>query len=474
MESVDIVRAFDEPGRSLESQTAAKRAIANRYPLAELETDMPSHEIPYSEYRTVGDGSGGFVALLVALLLVVAAGLMAAHTMDSEGHHITGMNNRIVWGLPHIFAIFLIVSASGALNVASLSSVFGRKRYAPLARLSAVLAIGLLAGGLMVLVLDLGRPDRLIVALTHYNATSVFAWNVLLYSVFIALTGIYLGVSIAPGASAGKKARLVRGIGIVALSWRLALTTGTGCIFGFLVARQAYDAAIMAPLFVAMSLSLGTAVFILVLSATASMVRRPRPDAGYDETLSSLARLQGIFVAVTLYFVIVRHLSNLYVAEHGEIERFLLIDGGVHPAMFWIGQIALGTLLPLALLQGLPALLAKPPSARWIVSAAGLTVVGGLAWLHGIVIGGQAAPLVIFPGKDIIEGALVDGNPAGYSPTLLELSLSLGGVALALLIVVLALRLLRILPESLAVDTADQSADRCAAAPPRTAEGGGA
>mgnify|MGYP000175531653 CR=1 FL=1 len=49
----------------------------------------------------------------------------------------------------------------------------------------------LLAGGLMVLMLDLGRPDRVIVAATHYNFRSVFAWNVFLYSGMAAImTGI--------------------------------------------------------------------------------------------------------------------------------------------------------------------------------------------------------------------------------------------------------------------------------------------
>ena len=38
------------------------------------------------------------------------------------------MNNQIVWGLPHVFAIFLIVAASGVLNVASIGSVFGKAR----------------------------------------------------------------------------------------------------------------------------------------------------------------------------------------------------------------------------------------------------------------------------------------------------------------------------------------------------------
>ena len=39
---------------------------------------------------------------------------------------------------------------------------------------------------------DLGRPDRLIVALTHYNFKSIFAWNIFLYTGFIVITAVYL------------------------------------------------------------------------------------------------------------------------------------------------------------------------------------------------------------------------------------------------------------------------------------------
>ncbi|MCU7854887.1 MAG: polysulfide reductase NrfD, partial [Candidatus Thiodiazotropha sp. (ex Lucinoma borealis)] len=122
----------------------------------------------------------------------IAIGLGAAYYMEHNGHWVTGMSNQMVWGLPHVFAIFLIVAASGALNVASIGSVFGGPLYKPLGRFSSLLAIGLLAGGLMVLVLDLGRPDRLIVAMTEYNFKSIFAWNVILYSGFFAIVGVYL------------------------------------------------------------------------------------------------------------------------------------------------------------------------------------------------------------------------------------------------------------------------------------------
>src|SRR5512137_2746360 len=79
---------------------------------------------------------------------IVAIGLAAALYMEHSGHVVTGMNNQIVWGLPHVFAIFLIVAASGVLNVASIGSVFGKVLYKKRAPLSGLLCLAMLAGGL--------------------------------------------------------------------------------------------------------------------------------------------------------------------------------------------------------------------------------------------------------------------------------------------------------------------------------------
>ena len=131
-----------------------------------------------TKFREVDGWGFGYLALLAGLGLLVLAGLGAAWFMEHNGHYVTGMNNQIVWGMPHVFAVFLIVAASGALNVASIGSVFGKTVYKPLSRLSGLLAIALMVGGLAILVLDLGRPDRLIVAMTIYNFKSIFAWNI--------------------------------------------------------------------------------------------------------------------------------------------------------------------------------------------------------------------------------------------------------------------------------------------------------
>ncbi|MHA1153328.1 MAG: NrfD/PsrC family molybdoenzyme membrane anchor subunit, partial [Alphaproteobacteria bacterium] len=241
------------------------------------------------EYREMESRGPGFYGALAAYGLLILLGLAAAWHMEHQGHQVTGMSNQIVWGLPHVFAIFMIVAASGALNVASMGTVFGRAAYKPLGRLSGLLAIALLVGGLAVLVLDLGRPDRLIVAMTAYNFKSIFAWNIFLYIGFLALIAAYLWVQMERRMN-----RYAPALGVVALVWRLALTTGTGSIFGFLVAREAYDAAVMAPLFIAISLSLGLAMFILVLIKVCWWERREIGAA----LLNRLGRLLGLLVAV--------------------------------------------------------------------------------------------------------------------------------------------------------------------------------
>ena len=66
--------------------------------------------------------------------------------------------------------------------------------------------------------------------------------------------------------------------------------------------------------------------------------------------LARLARLQVIFIAAGLYFVLVYHLTNLYFTKHHDFERFILLEGGVYTALFWLGQVLLGGILPMALL----------------------------------------------------------------------------------------------------------------------------
>jgi len=379
--------------------------------------------------------SRNFWLLAVAGGLVTVAGLAAAHFMEVHGHAVTGMDNQIVWGLPHVFAIFMIVAASGVLNVASIGSVFGQPLYKPRAPLSGLLCLALLTGGLMVLMLDLGRPERVIVAATHYNFTSVFAWNVFLYSGMAAIVAVYLWTMFERRFNAWSKPA-----GIAALVWRFVLTTGTGSIFGFLVARQAYQSALLAPLFIVLSFGWGLAVFVIVQAAMYAWNGRVLAPAAEQR----LAKLLALFLAASLYLVVVFHLTNAYFARQADFTAFILLGDGTgqpYPLLFWAGYVLLGSAVPFAMLLW-PA--ARPGPGLPV--AAAFVVLGAFAFLYVFIIGGQAWPLQIFPGH-AVTSSFGDGQVASYAPRWPEWMLGLGGVGAAFLLTTVGVRVLDFMPQ---------------------------
>jgi Ni/Fe-hydrogenase subunit HybB-like protein len=364
--------------------------------------------------------------------LVSAVGIGAALYMEHTGHVVTGMNNQIVWGLPHVFAIFLIVTASGVLNVASMGSVFSRKLYKPRAPLSGLLALAMISGGLAVIMLDLGRADRLMVAATHFNPTSVFGWNVILYPVFYGIVAVYLWTMMEQRMNPYTKVA-----GFATFIWRIVLTTGTGSIFAFLVARQAYGSALLAPMFIIMSFSWGLAVFLVVQSTMYAWNGMSLPPL----VLQRMKNLLATFISAVLYFTIVLHLVNAYFAKNMAFEYFLLFDSEF-ASLFWIGQVLIGTLLPLALLF-YPATATR---ALWVNVAALLAILGAFFQLYVFIIGGQAFPLDIFPGYDITS-SFMDGMVDHYSASLPEVLLAFGGLGIAFTMTTIGVRILHFLPQ---------------------------
>ena len=374
-----------------------------------------------------------FWGLLAVGGLVVLGALYAFFTLEHHGHVLTGMNNQIVWGLPHVFAVFLIVAASGVLNVASIGSVFGKSLYKARAPLSGMLALAMLAGGLAVLVLDLGRPDRLIVAMTHYNFKSIFAWNMIFYNGFFAIVGLYLVTLMTRSLKQWSTP-----VGFAAFLWRLGLTTATGSIFGFIVARAGYNSALMAPMFIIMSFAYGLAVFLLVQTAMYWW-----NDLQLDERiLVRMKNLLAVFIAASLYFTIVFHLTNLYFAKQWAFERFILLEGGTYTTLFWVGQVLIGYLIPLALLFS-PG---SRQSVTTVMLAALLAILGGLAQMYVTIIGGQAFPMDMFPGR-VVSSSFFDGVVAQYSPSMYEWLLGMGGIGIAFLGTTVAVRVFKFMPQ---------------------------
>ena len=395
----------------------------------------------FSEIKSNGLG---YWAVLGFFGLLTLAGAAAFLYMHHHGHYVTGMNNQIVWGMPHVFAIFLIVAASGAANIATIGTVFGKKIYQPLGRLSAFLAAVLLVGGLLVLLLDLGSIHHVIeMAKGALNFKSIFAWNMILYSGFIAIIAVYLWTMMDRNKLPKK---LYKPVGIANMVWRFLLTMGTGSIFGFLVARQYYDAAILAPLFIVSSYVFGTAIYTLVLMTSYKLTGR---ELG-DSILNRLRYTLAIFITLVLFLELVRHLTNLYATEHHGVEAYILTGDSKFTSLFWYGQILMGSLIPMFLVWC--RFLKNNRFA--LVAAAALAILGGFAQIYVILIGGQSFPLVLFPNAEV-SSSYFDGVNNAYTATLPEYALGIGGVGLAISLLIVGMKLFRLLPTTLADSAID-------------------
>ena len=180
-------------------------------------------------------------------------------------------------------------------------------------------------------------------------------------------------------------------------------------------------------------------MFLVIIIAAFEWTGRPLGT----QIINRLGRLLGIFAGVALYFSAVKHLTNLYAAEHAGVERFFLWDGGVYTNLFWIGFVILGSLIPIAMV------FSEGGKTKFGVLLASLLVIGGgLSYLYVIIIGGQAYPLILFPGMEVTS-TFYDGGVNQYIPSIWEIGLGVGGVAFSLLVAVFAMAVLRFLPEDM-------------------------
>jgi Ni/Fe-hydrogenase subunit HybB-like protein len=381
-------------------------------------------------FQRIDGKSRGFYLASLALAVLVAAGVGATFLMNARGLYLSGMTQRMPWGMQIVLAILYVGLSAGSLVVSSLYGLFGRKEYQPFARIAAFLAMLLLVGALLSIVTDQGRIERVFTKpFSHLNPLSMLSINPFLYGSYLAICTAYLVAMLI------ENARWTKRLAVLAVLWAILVHSGTGAIFGF-VPRELYRSPLLPPSFVAAALSSGTALMILVLLALFRLTKRALDAA----LVLWVGRLLGIFVVAAGYFVFVENAYRLYVHESRAAERFFLWGGG-HSLLFWLGLVLLGTLVPIAILFS--RRLAS--SVRWVAVAAALVVGGVFCERYLIVIPGLSRPPELVPGWRIVESVAEEGA-VRYAISRYEILQAVGVAALISLLFLWGLKLLKLLP----------------------------
>jgi Ni/Fe-hydrogenase subunit HybB-like protein len=282
-----------------------------------------------------------------------------------------------------------------------------------------LMAIAAVAMCFLFLMVDLGRPERLwhllpLVGVFNWPA-SLLCWDVIavggyfllnLYLVTRLLYRRFRGRDAATGAGADAKHKPSFLI-YLTIVWAISIHTVTAFLYSGLGGRPYWNAAIVAPHFIASAFASGTAMMIVTLGLLEARMKLPTPSAARGR----LRQIAAVSMWINLFLFASELFSALYAGTgHAQALRYRLFGLNGHFTLVpytWLG-IALELFGTMVLV--VPALYRRLPV---LVSGCAAAVVG--VWIEkgmGLVVPGFVpTPL---------------GETIDYSPSLAEFLISAG------------------------------------------------
>ncbi|MFC1493248.1 NrfD/PsrC family molybdoenzyme membrane anchor subunit [candidate division KSB1 bacterium] len=382
------------------------------------------------KFESIDGNSFEYRVTMIVFAAFAVVGLIATFWIIQKGLWVTGMYTRVPWGLQIVMAVYYIGLSAGSLVISGLYGVFGKTEYKPFARIAVYVAMLFLIAGLLSILTDQGRMDRVFVEpFVHFNLQSMFSINPILYIGHILICIVYLW------ALFYERKTLTKVIATLAFGWAFCVHSGTGAIFGF-GARVLYESPLLPASFVAAAMASGTALMILLIVALFKITKRHLDD----ELIVWLGRFLAICILVVVYFLFVENAYRAYVVELRHAAVYYLF-GGIHSLFFWIGLIIIGCVIPMFILFRKKT----GKSIRWIVLASSLVIFGVLCERYVIVIPGLTNPPELFPGMEITHSVIQEGF-ATYNISFLEVLQAIGVFGVIGFLFGIGLKVFKLLP----------------------------
>lgn len=403
------------------------------------------------------------LTMLTVFGLAALAGAIAYVHQLRAGLAATAMNNYFSWGIYIInFVFFIGISMAGSL-ISAVLRLTGVEWRHPITRLAeTVTVVALLIAGVMI-VADMGRPDRFYFLFLHGRWQSPILWDVLSLTTYLTGSILFLYASCVPDLAllrdqgerfAPWRRRLYKAL---ALGWRgterqsarlrratktmsiviipvaVSIHTVTAWLFGMTL-RPGWHSTIIGPDFVAGALYSGIAAVITLMW----IVRQTFGLGHYLETahFRRLAWLLFVLCATYAYFILNEHMGGGYTGEASEEKLLFSLFHGAYAVKFWT-MITIGILVPGALL-----LLPVTRNLGGIVAASVLVNIG--MWMKRYIIvvptlsspllpvdltpltlSAPTAPALTVP-SPLVAMTHVAGKTIAYVPTLTEWAITAG------------------------------------------------
>lgn len=409
--------------------------------------------------RVLTETSWRFYVFIGIFAAVALWGLYGYITQLRHGLIVTGLRDQISWGLYIAnFVFFTGISYGGTLISAILRVTNSGWRH-PITRLSEAITVFALSVGAPMVIVDLGRPERMLYLFTHGRLQSTILWDVIAISTYLAGCALYLYLPMIPDlALLANNQRLapwrrwlyrrlsfgwtgsseeqhllekcISRMAVFMIVLAVSVHTVVSWIFAMTL-RPGWNSSIFGPYFVMGAVYSGTAAVILSMYILVRVLKLG--DYIRPVHFRNLGMLLLTFSLLYLYFNVNEYLTVGYKVEGSEKQLMHQLFFGDYAILMWVTQ-ALMIVIPL-LIIGIVLCLKRLQrfTASAIALASTLIIVGAGAKRYLIVVPTLSTPF--------LKDSKLPFDWIHYHPTWVEWSITFGGVAVLLLMYMLFTKL---------------------------------
>jgi len=373
--------------------------------------------------------------------MLMLAGAAGGFIILTQGLELTNLTDLIPWGLWIAIDLSAIALGAGAFLLSAAVYLLKLKQFQPLARTGVFIGLICYSVAMMMLLMDIGRPDRFWHGFVFWNPHSPL-WEVTM-CVGLYFTVLTLEVLPIIGEVDWVKSHLpwlsrrlihihhfapilaVAGLGLSMLH-----QSSLGATYGVLLARPIWYRPGLAVLFIVSAMAAGPSLTVFASKVAARLTPRATVN---EESLDQITHFVGWVLVAYLYLRFWDAFSMIYSYEPGRTEGLNLLTQGTLSFNFWFGEIILGIIVPMIILLN-GRLRRRQP----LQLLALLFVIGGLVayrWDTNMV--GQ---MVVF--SSLPQGIIPLYTK--YSPALIEIVVGIGVIAYALFAFTLGVRYLNV------------------------------
>ena len=375
-------------------------------------------------FRLSFQGSKGFYLWMAFLTVLVVIGGNAYMRQYVEGLALTGMTDQVSWGAYIANFTFLVGVAAASVMLVIPAYIYRNKEVHDVVLYGELLAIAAVVMCLAFVVVDLGRPDRfwhMIPGIGKFNfPISMLSWDVIVLNGYLLLNLHICGYLLFMKYMKRKPTPMFYvPFVFISIAWAISIHTVTAFLYVGLVGRPFWNAAIVAPRFLASAFTAGPGLLIIAFQIMGMVSNLKVSEKSYN----LLRQIVTASLLINLFMLFSEAFKEFYSgALHSASAKYLFLGlehhGHTYNALVpWIWS-AIGMETIAALILIIPALAHKRVllNAACILAFVGIWVEKGMGL---IVTGFVPTPL---------------GNIVEYLPSTNELLVCMGIWAFGILL----------------------------------------